>query len=95
METAEQLQPLIATKQTISTCIFSGYGLGWGLSDYYGRLRVGHTGGYDGMISAVTMIPDEKLGVVVLSNGMNPPMMAVTYYALNAFFRRRNQRLVG
>lgn len=64
---------------------FSGYGLGWGLSDYYGRLRVGHTGGYDGMISAVTMIPDEKLGVVVLSNGMNPPMMAVTYYALNAF----------
>lgn len=64
---------------------FSGYGLGWGLSDYYGRLRVSHTGGYDGMISAVTMIPDEKLGVVVLSNGMNPPTMAVTYYALNAF----------
>ncbi|WP_240928356.1 serine hydrolase [Maribellus sediminis] len=64
---------------------FSGYGLGWGLSDYYGRLRVSHTGGYDGMISAVTMIPDEKLGVVVLSNGMNPPAMAVTYYALNAF----------
>ena len=64
---------------------FNGYGLGWGLSDYYGRLRVSHTGGYDGMISAVTMIPDEKLGVVVLSNGMNPPTMAVTYYALNAF----------
>ena len=64
---------------------FSGYGLGWGLGDYYGRLRVSHTGGYDGMISAVTMIPDEKLGVVVLSNGMNPPTMAVTYYALNAF----------
>lgn len=64
---------------------FNGYGLGWGLSDYYGRLRVSHTGGYDGMISAVTMIPEEKLGVVVLSNGMNPPTMAVTYSALNAF----------
>jgi len=64
---------------------FNGYGLGWGLSDYYGRLCVSHTGGYDGMISAVTMIPDEKLGVVVLSNGMNPPTMAITYYALNAF----------
>lgn len=64
---------------------FNGYGLGWGLSDYYGRLRVSHTGGYDGMISAVTMIPDENLGVVVLSNGMNPPTIAATYYILNAF----------
>ena len=64
---------------------FRGYGLGWGLSDYHGRLRVSHGGGYDGMISAVNMIPDEKLGVVVLTNGMNAPTMAVTYYALNAF----------
>lgn len=64
---------------------FRGYGLGWGLADYHGRLRVSHGGGYDGMISAVNMIPDEKLGVVVLTNGMNAPTMAVTYYALNAF----------
>ncbi|MDX1684849.1 MAG: serine hydrolase domain-containing protein, partial [Saprospiraceae bacterium] len=55
---------------------FSGYGLGWGLSDYHGRLRVSHTGGFDGMLSAVNLIPDEKLGVVVLTNGMKSPMMA-------------------
>lgn len=64
---------------------FRGYGLGWGLADYHGRLRVSHGGGYDGMISSVNMIPDEKLGVVVLTNGMNAPTSAVTYYALNAF----------
>lgn len=64
---------------------FRGYGLGWGLADYYGRLRVSHGGGYDGMISSVNMIPDEKLGVVVLTNGMNAPTSAVSYYALNAF----------
>jgi CubicO group peptidase (beta-lactamase class C family) len=64
---------------------FRGYGLGWGLSDFHGRLRVSHSGGYDGMISAVNMIPDEKIGVVVLTNGMNAPTMAVTYYALDAF----------
>ncbi len=64
---------------------FRGYGLGWGLADYHGRLRVSHGGGYDGMISSVNMIPDEKLGVVVLTNGMNAPTMAVTYYALDAF----------
>jgi len=64
---------------------FNAYGLGWGLSDYHGRLRVGHTGGYDGMITALTLIPDENLGVVVLTNGLKSPIMAATYYALDAF----------
>ncbi len=65
--------------------VFNGYGLGWGLRDYHGRLFVGHTGGYDGMISAVSMLPDEKLGVVVLTNGMRSPYMALTYQTLDAF----------
>lgn len=64
---------------------FSSYGLGWGLSDYHGKLRVGHTGGFDGMITAITLIPDEKLGVVVLTNGMKSPIMAATYTALDLF----------
>lgn len=64
---------------------FNGYGLGWGLSDYHGKMRVGHTGGYDGMITAVTMIPEENLGVVVLTNGTKSPIMAATYYALDQF----------
>ena len=64
---------------------FSGYGLGWGLSDYHGRMRVGHTGGFDGMITAITLIPDENLGVVVLTNGVKSPIMAATYYALDRF----------
>lgn len=64
---------------------FNAYGLGWGLSDYHGRMKVGHTGGYDGMITAVTLIPDENLGVVVLTNGVKSPIMAATYYALDAF----------
>jgi len=64
---------------------FSSYGLGWGLSDYHGRMKVGHTGGYDGMITAITLIPDENLGVVVLTNGPKSPIMAATYYALDKF----------
>ncbi|MEP2023773.1 MAG: serine hydrolase [Reichenbachiella sp.] len=64
---------------------FNGYGLGWGLSDYQGNLRVGHTGGYDGMLTAINMIPDQNLGVIVLTNGMKSPMMAATYYALDQF----------
>jgi CubicO group peptidase (beta-lactamase class C family) len=62
---------------------FNAYGLGWGLSDYHGRMKVGHTGGYDGMITAVTLIPDENIGVVVLTNGVKSPIMAATYYTLD------------
>lgn len=64
---------------------FSAYGLGWGLSDYHGRLRVSHTGAIDGMITALTLIPDENLGVVVLTNGMKAPITAATNYALDQF----------
>lgn len=64
---------------------FMAYGLGWGLSDYHGRLLVGHTGGYDGMITSIYLVPDENLGVAVLTNGMRSPIRAATYYALDKF----------
>ena len=55
------------------------------MSDYHGHFRVGHTGAYDGFLTAVTLIPDENLGVVVLTNGMKSPFLAATYYALDMF----------
>ncbi|MGC3946178.1 MAG: serine hydrolase [Chryseolinea sp.] len=69
---------------------FAGYGLGWTLSDYKGKMRVGHTGGYSGMLSLVTMIPDEKLGVVVLTNGMKGGLMrAIGDYTVDAFLKQK------
>ena len=47
---------------------FRSYGLGWMLQDYKGRKLVQHGGAIDGMIAMVGMIPEEKLGVVILSN---------------------------
>ena len=47
---------------------FSAYGLGWGLSDFRGRLVVAHGGGLNGMVSSVAILPEENLGVVVLTN---------------------------
>lgn len=47
---------------------FSGYGLGWGLSDIKGNMSVSHTGGLPGMLSKTIMIPDINLGVVILTN---------------------------
>jgi CubicO group peptidase (beta-lactamase class C family) len=47
---------------------FGGYGLGWGLADIKGNLKVSHTGGLPGMLTSVTLIPDMKLGIVILTN---------------------------
>jgi CubicO group peptidase (beta-lactamase class C family) len=47
---------------------FSGYGLGWDLTDMKGNMSVSHTGGLPGMLSKTTMIPDINLGVVILTN---------------------------
>jgi CubicO group peptidase (beta-lactamase class C family) len=47
---------------------FSLYGLGWFLSEYEGRKLVEHTGGVNGFLTSVTMAPEEKLGIIVLTN---------------------------
>jgi CubicO group peptidase (beta-lactamase class C family) len=49
---------------------FNGYGLGWGTTEYNNSFVVSHTGGYDGMYSAVVLLPSEKIGIVVLTNAM-------------------------
>jgi CubicO group peptidase (beta-lactamase class C family) len=53
----------------------SSYGLGLGISAYRGRKTVGHGGGIDGFISAMTWMPAERIGIVVLTNqGANNPV---------------------
>lgn len=47
---------------------FLNYGLGWFLSDYKGKKLIEHGGAIDGMRAAVALVPEEKLGVVVLTN---------------------------
>jgi len=50
------------------TASFLGYGLGFFLRDYRGYKMVTHTGGLPGYVSLLMMIPDKKLGVMVLTN---------------------------
>ncbi|MGE7390736.1 serine hydrolase [Streptomyces sp. NPDC004126] len=47
------------------------YGLGWNVNyDDAGRLRLSHSGGFElGANTNVTMVPLERLGIVVLTNG--------------------------
>ena len=47
---------------------FGGYGLGWFLRDIKGNLWVFHSGVLPGMLTFVSIIPDLKLGIVILTN---------------------------
>ena len=44
------------------------YGLGWGINYRNGKKTLSHGGGMPGMISQVTIVPEEKFGFVLLSN---------------------------
>lgn len=47
---------------------FNAYALGWMTYDYRGQRIVYHTGGLNGMVTRVTLVPEKKLGIIVLTN---------------------------
>lgn len=47
------------------------YGLGWYVTDYRGYEMVEHGGNIDGFSTMVSFLPEENIGVVVLTNSMN------------------------
>ena len=54
--------------QKIYNTHFGAYGLGWFLSDVKGYKQVYHSGGLAGIVTLVTLIPELKLGIIVLTN---------------------------
>ena len=68
----------------------SFYGLGMNVSyDEAGRLRLGHSGGFNlGAATAIMMLPSANLGIVVLTNGMPigvPETIAAEFFDLAEF----------
>ncbi|MFB6563671.1 serine hydrolase [Streptomyces sp. NPDC056400] len=63
--------PEIVSQPTNAVGTTSFYGLGWNVSyDGAGRTRLSHSGAFDlGANTNVTMLPLERLGIVVLTNG--------------------------
>jgi CubicO group peptidase (beta-lactamase class C family) len=66
---------------------FAAYGLGWGLRDYHGRKLVGHTGGVAGFVSRVMLVPEENLGVVILTNAEEEGAFdSILFHVLDSYF---------
>jgi CubicO group peptidase (beta-lactamase class C family) len=75
---------------------FSAYGLGWGLNDYRGHKVVSHSGGLLGMVSRVRMVPDIKLGIVVLTNQeASGAMEAISYHIIDHYLNAPATDWVG
>jgi CubicO group peptidase (beta-lactamase class C family) len=74
---APELKPLNA--------MFRAYGFGWFLNDYRGRKLVSHTGGMDGMSAVTMLVPEEKLGITVLSHQDGGISYAVALRMLDAY----------
>jgi CubicO group peptidase (beta-lactamase class C family) len=74
-----------STKKLFPKTHFMSYGLGWGLSDYHGYKVIGHGGGLDGMISRVALVPEIKLGLVILTNSINGLPTALGYKIIDTY----------
>ena len=44
------------------------YGYGWVVQDYHGHREISHAGYIDGFRAHLTMLPDDRLGIVLLNN---------------------------
>jgi len=64
---------------------FSAYGLGWSLRDYRGLKVVTHDGGLAGMLSRTVLLPEKRLGVVVLSNGETLAFQALAWWVVDYY----------
>jgi CubicO group peptidase (beta-lactamase class C family) len=63
------------------------YGLGLFMSDRNGKIIYSHLGGVDGFLSTVMFVPEEKLGIVVLTNtDQNKFSQNLANEIVNAFF---------
>ena len=66
---------------------FASYGLGFFLSDVNGYKQVTHTGGLEGMVTQITMIPEIGLGIIVLTNQQEGgAFRSITNQILDGYF---------
>jgi CubicO group peptidase (beta-lactamase class C family) len=69
-------------KSSIYPIHFRGYGLGVFSADYNGKQIYWHTGGAAGMVSNVCFVPEENLGIAILTNNDNQNFFETLRYQI-------------
>ncbi|MBE9664073.1 serine hydrolase [Mucilaginibacter myungsuensis] len=68
---------------------FQLYGLGWFIQDYANHRIVMHDGGVNGYVSSVTLVPQDKLGIIILTNtDQNSLYEALRWEIMDAYFKQ-------
>lgn len=67
------------------------YGLGWFIRYWNGKKLLNHGGGMPGMISDVSLLPEENFGFVILSNAETGMVSAIRNYILETFFLKEQK----
>ncbi len=89
MWTAQTLTPISTADSPLAALRpkFSAYALGWGIRDYHGRKLVGHSGGVSGFVTRVLLVPEENLGMVILTNAEEGGAFeSIVYHVLDSYF---------
>lgn len=89
--TAHMPMPVSARMREWDNSHFSAYGYGWRLSDVDGVWKVAHTGTLAGMYSSVILLPDKKVGIVILINGEGEDARAVLGEVLTKHYTAPSQ----
>jgi CubicO group peptidase (beta-lactamase class C family) len=58
----------------------ASYALGWSVETYRGHTLIQHGGGIDGFSSLTTFLPDDNIGIVVLTNQNGCPVHTIVTY---------------
>lgn len=65
---------------------FLGYGLGFQLRDYKGKKVAYHGGALQGFYTRLVLVPEARLGIAILTNAENGPVLnAMQYRLLDAY----------
>ena len=75
-----------SSKHPLFPIHIQGYGLGVFTADYSGRQIYFHTGGADGFVTNTCFVPEESLGITILTNNDNQHFFeALRYQILDAY----------
>ncbi|TWT46203.1 putative penicillin-binding protein PbpX [Phycisphaerae bacterium RAS1] len=74
---AEMLKPQAEMEPDGRIRRMTGFGLGWGLGTYRDRPYVQHGGGYVGAGAHVSFLPEQRIGIAVVTNAGAPAAMFI------------------
>lgn len=80
MHQPQMVMPVDAFMAVLLNTTISTYGMGWFVVPYRGYTLIHHGGNIDGFSTMVAFVPQEKIGIVVLTNIDSRPLRDVLTY---------------